>query len=105
MTDQPVPTTSQVRAHLHTLSLLLRQNRLDAQTQALVADLVEELGRSLESSAVPSDEVARLAESTAHLVEAVHHRHDPTMLEAARNRLDRAVLAVEAEAPGLAGLT
>jgi hypothetical protein len=108
MPDKPgtPPSASQVRAHLHTISLLLREkDRLDPEAQALLADLVEELGKSLEEPAVPSVEMAKLAESTAQLVQAVHHGHEPNLLEAARNRLDRAVIAVESEAPVLAGLT
>jgi hypothetical protein len=71
----------------------------------LLADLVEELGQSLEGSAVPSAEVAKLTEAAAHLVQAVQHGHEPGLLAAARNRLDRAVIAAETEAPALAGLT
>ena len=99
------PSTADVRAQLHAISELLRHtSRLTPQAQALLADLVEELGQSLDSKSVPSAEVARLTECAAHLVQAVHHDHEPGLLEAARNRLDRAVLAVESEAPGLAGL-
>ena len=64
-----------------------------------------ELGKSLEGNAIPSAEVTKLTECAAHLVDAVHQGHAPGLLEAAHNRLDRAVIAVEAQAPALADLT
>jgi len=53
---------------------------------------------------VPDEHVAQLTESTAHLVKAVHEQHEATLLEAAQERLEDAVVAVEAKAPTLAGL-
>jgi len=104
--NTPPPSTAEVRAHLHTISELLRQvHHLGPEAQALLADLVDELGKSLESSTVPPSEVVRLTECASHLVQAVHQRHEPSVLEAARDRLQRAVLAVENEAPVLAGIT
>jgi len=95
-----------VRNNLHTISLLLRRNdRLSPESQALLADLLEELGKSLEGNAMPSAEVAKLTECAAHLVDAVQHRHESGLLEAAHDRLDRAVVAVESQAPALADLT
>ena len=97
--------TTDVRAQMHNISELLRHtDRLEPEAQTLLADLIEELGKSLEATAVPSAEVARLTECAAQLVQAVHHTHEPGLLEAARNRLNRAVLAAESEAPVLAGL-
>ena len=54
---------------------------------------------------VPGAEVARLTECTAQLVKAVQEQQEPGVLNAARSRLDKAVVAVETEAPGLANLT
>lgn len=108
MPEQSGPPNSiaAVRTNLHAISLLLRQqNRLNPESQALLADLLEELGKSLEGNAIPSAEVAKLTECAAHLVDAVHHGHEPSLLEAAHDRLDRAVVAVESQAPALADLT
>src|ERR1700735_1378267 len=108
MPDQTGPPNSiaAVRSNLHTISLLLRRkDRLNPESQALLADLLEELGKSLEGNAIPPAEVAKLTECAAQLVDAVHHGHEPGLLETAHDRLDRAVLAVESQAPALANLT
>src|SRR5262245_61138531 len=101
MPENPAaPSTTQMRKHLHAISQLLRHvHHLGPEAQSLLADLVEELGQSLEPSAVPSAEVARLTECTAHLMHAIQQGEEPGVLEAARNRLDRAVIAAETEAP------
>lgn len=102
----PTPATARMREHLHAISELLRHvHHLGPEAQSLLADLVDELGKSLESTEVPSAEVARLTECTSQLMQAVQQRHEPGVLEAARDRLDRAVIAAEAEAPTVAGLT
>jgi hypothetical protein len=108
MPDQPDPPNSAaaVRSNLHTIAQMLRQkDRLNPESQALLADLLEELSKSLRGNAIPSAEVAKLTECAAHLVDAVHHGHEPGLLEAAKNRLDRAVIAVESQAPRLADIT
>lgn len=105
MSESSTPTAA-IRAHLHTISELLRHNeRLGPEAQALVADLLDELGKSLEENAVPSAQVAKLTECAAQLTQAVQQGHAPSLLESARARLDRAVVAVETEHPVLAGLT
>lgn len=102
----PPNSVSAVRGNLHAIALLLRQkNRLSPESQALLADLLEELGKTLEGNAIPSAEVARLTECAAQMVDAVHHGREPGLLEAAHDRLDRAVIAVESQAPTLADLT
>ena len=107
MSDQSLsPQKAQVQAHLHAISHLLRQaGRLTPETQALLADLVDELGNALDSPEVPNEAVATLTEGAAHLVQAVHEKHEPSMLEAAEDRLERAAVAVESKAPTLASLT
>jgi nucleoside-triphosphatase THEP1 len=108
MTENTSPgsSTAEVRAHLHTISGLLRHaQHLDPEAQALLADLVEEVVKLLESSQSPSSEVARITECASHLVQAVHQQQEPGVLESARNRLQRAVFAAENEAPTLAGIT
>jgi hypothetical protein len=107
MAEQPADTAAaQVRTQLHAIAQLLREaHRLEPAAQAALADLVDELSKTLEAPAVPSAEVARLTECAAHLVKAVHEEQPPGLLAAARNRLEHAVVAVETEAPGLASLT
>ncbi|MSQ97074.1 MAG: DUF4404 family protein [Gemmataceae bacterium] len=103
--SQP-PATEQVQAHLHAIARLLRETRhVGPEAQALLADLVDELGNALASADVPNEEVARLTECTTHLAQAVQEEGQPGMLEAAEERLEHAVLAVETKAPVLAGLT
>jgi Domain of unknown function (DUF4404) len=108
MPEQPSANsnaTAQVQAHLHIIALMLRApHRFGPEAQAALADLVDELGKTLETPDVPSAEVARLSECAAQLAKAVHEEHEPGLLEAARNRYDHAVVAVESQAPTLAGL-
>jgi hypothetical protein len=100
------PARAEVQTHLHAISKLLREaGRLTPEAQALLADLVDELGNALESTEVPNEEVTTLTERATDLVQAVHERHEPNMLQAAEERLENAVVAVESKAPGLANLT
>jgi tryptophan 2,3-dioxygenase len=100
------PTRAEMRTLLHTVAELLRHTRhLGPEAQALLADLIDELGAALESPEVPNAEIARLTESASQLVQAVAEKHDAGMLEAANERLEGAVVSVEARAPHLAELT
>jgi hypothetical protein len=104
MTDQP--SLAEVRTLLHTIADLLRHARhLGPETQALLADLIDELGIALEAPEVPNAEIAKLTECAAQLVQAVKEKDKPGVLAAAEDRLERAVVAVETGAPGLANLT
>jgi hypothetical protein len=107
MPDQsPSRVNAEVQTHLHAISQLLRKaDRLTPEAQALLADLVDELGNALESAEVPHDEVTTLTASASHLGHAVHEGHEPNMLEAAEERLENAAVAVETKAPALANLT
>ena len=107
MSDQPATSAkTQVQAHLHAISQLLRDaERLGPEEQALLADLVDELGNALESTEVPEEKVTTLTERTSQLVQAVHEEHEPGVLAAAEERLEHAVIAIEAKAPTLASLT
>ena len=102
----PESSPTQVQTQLHAIALLLREaSRLEPAAQALLADLFDELADALESTAAPDLDISQLTECAAHLVHAVHEKHEPSLLEAAGDRLENAVLAVEAKAPGLASLT
>ena len=99
------PTPSGVQASLHAIAEVLRQPRpLDHDSREALAALVDELGTSLATAPVPPAEVAHLAESTAKLVQAVHRQAAPSVMTAARDRLESAILAVESQSPLAAGL-
>lgn len=108
MPEQPsseVPATAGVQASLHTIAEILRDPRpLTHEIRTVLADLVDELGRVLATARVPPAEVAHLAESTAHLVHAVHRREASGLLAAARDRVEAAIFAAESKAPLTAGL-
>lgn len=96
---------SPVSAQLHTISQILREaHRLDPSTQAALADLIDEVSNTLEATEIDNAKVARLTESAALLVTAVHEQHDVGLVEAAQNRLEHAIVSIEIEAPGLASL-
>ena len=102
----PSSPNAVVRMHLHMISQLLRHvHHLRPEAQELLADLVDELEKSLATAEVPSVEITRLTECATQLVHAVREGEDEGVLESARARLERAVIAAEAEAPVLAGLT
>jgi hypothetical protein len=99
------PSVQDVQARLHEVARLVRQSRsLDARSQRVLAELVDELSAALAAPNVPPAEVARLAESTAHLAESLHREHDKGLVEKARDRLDGAVFEAEAHAPVAVGL-
>jgi hypothetical protein len=108
MPEKPgsAPTRGEMRTLLHTVAELLRHTRhLGPEAQALLADLIDELGTALETQEVPNAAIARLTESTSLLVKAVAEKHDAGMLEAAHDRLEGAAVSVETRAPHLAELT
>lgn len=99
-------TLTEVRKLLHTLAELLRHARtLGPESHALLADLIDELGVALESPEVANAEIAWLTECTSQLIQAVKKKEQPGVLQAAEERLENAVVAVETGAPGLANLT
>ncbi len=108
MPEQPppdVPAPAEVQTTLHTIARLLRENpHLGPEEQRALADLVDELGHALHPATVPSEEMAHLAESTTHLVQALHQGHGAGLLSSARNRLEQAIIRAEAQAPVAAGV-
>ena len=99
-------TSALVQMHLHTIAELLRSaDHVGPEAQKVLADLVDELGKALTSAEVPNDEIARLTESATHLAEAVQAENEPGVLQKAEERLENAVVAIEAKAPALASLT
>ncbi len=102
MPEQP---PSGPKASLHAIAELLRDpHPLTPELRTALADLLDEFGGTLPEGAFPPTEVQHLAESTAHLARALRQRRDAGYLAAARDRLEQAVLAAEAQAPAAAGL-
>src|SRR2546423_1545238 len=99
------PAVPQIQARLQDVARLLRQTgSLDPESQHTLAELVDELSKTLDAAHMPPTEVTHLAESTAHLAESLHHRRERGLLGAARDRLERAVGNAEANAPVAVGL-
>jgi hypothetical protein len=99
------PSGAEVGKLLAAIAQLLRHtHQLGPEAQLVLADLIEEMGRAIEHTEVPSSEIALLTESASQLVEAVREEPAPGVLEAARGRLENAAVAVETQAPTLAGL-
>ena len=108
MPEQPPtdPQTGvQVQANLHELAQVLREaDHLEPEAQDALADLVDELSKALTPATIGSSETAHLANSAASLARALHHEHNPTLLSAAKERLEKAALRAEAQAPVATGI-
>src|SRR5262245_33985352 len=71
--SQPSPTDPAVSARLRQLAQLLREaHHRGPEAQQELANVVEELSGALASGATSAQGQAHLAETTAHLVEALH---------------------------------
>lgn len=104
MPEQP-PSASEVQAKLHELAEVLREaQHLEPQAQEALADLVDELSKALTLAAIASSETAHLANTAASLVRALHQERNPTLLSAAKQRLEQAALRAEAQAPVATGI-
>ena len=96
-------TGAQVRASLHELAQVLREaHHLEPEAQEALADLVDELGNALTPTA--GNEVAHLASSAASLARALHQEESPTLLSAAKRRLEQAAIRAESQAPVATGI-
>jgi hypothetical protein len=108
MPEQPPSGPSvppSVQASLHAVAEVLRDpHPLSLEAREALAALVDELGNLLVMPGAPPEAVAHLADSTAHLVQAVHRRADEGILVGARDRLEQAILGVESHAPLAAGI-
>ncbi len=106
MPDEKVAqNVEDVQARLHEVARMLRgSSSLDSEARPFLAELVDELGATLTASNAPPAELARLAESAAHLAEALHHQHDQGFLGNARDRLNSALIQAESKAPLAAGV-
>jgi hypothetical protein len=94
-----------VQSSLHTIAEVLRDpHPLSFEAREALAALLDELGNLLTAPEAPPQALGHLAESTAHLVQAVHRRADEGLLTAARDRAEQSILGIEAQAPVLAGV-
>jgi hypothetical protein len=107
MTEPAPPgpdSAATVRTRLQEVVPLLRESRhIDPDVQQALADLVDELIRVMDPHA-PALEAAHLAESSTHLVQALHRKQHAGLLAAATERLEEAATRAEAEAPVATGL-
>jgi F0F1-type ATP synthase membrane subunit b/b' len=103
MPPQPspdVPADANLETKLRSIAQLLRQaDHLSPEAQKALAEIVEELGKALHSATVSSEEAKSLADSTAHLVQALHQRQNQGLLATARDRMRQAITRVEYQAP------
>jgi hypothetical protein len=108
MPQPPEPSPSDLTGmqdRLKDVARLLRlSGSIDQDSRRALAELVDELCKALEGQGVPPTEVARLAESTAHLAESLHHQQELGILGGAREGLERAAFDAEAHAPFIVGL-
>src|SRR5207249_2739144 len=102
MPEQPSAAATKIQSGLQELVQLLRTaHHLEPEAQQALADLVEELSKTLAQTEVPTPEMTHLAESTKQLAQALHQRQDTRRL---RERLEELVLRAETEAPVMAGI-
>jgi hypothetical protein len=93
-----------IRNRLQEVVPLLRQTRhIEPDVQQALADLVDELIRVMDPNA-PAAQATHLAESSTHLVQALHRKHHAGLIAAAKERLEEAATRAEAEAPVATGL-
>jgi hypothetical protein len=105
MAEQSPSSARDILGKLHTVAQLLREaNHLGPEEQQIVAELVDGVAKALEAPETPLPELTRLAESTVHVLEAVHQRRDQGLLAAARLRVEESLDNAEARFPFLVGL-
>jgi hypothetical protein len=98
-------TPSEVRARLDEVAALLHQTPpADPKVRQALAEFVDEMNRTLDVSTLPPSELAHLADSAAHLTEALQRQQEPGVLTRARDRLEQAVWVAGDRAPLLTGL-
>ena len=78
-------SATEVRTRLHRLAAFVREHpQLGPEARDALAELLDELSKSLASSALAPGEVSHIAETTAHLVEAAHQPEQHGVLAAGR---------------------
>ncbi|WP_406698521.1 hypothetical protein V5E97_06530 [Singulisphaera sp. Ch08] len=92
--EEPNPSISK---DIEKLAQRLREaEHLEPEVRAEMADLLADLTAVLHP---PEPQTEALAESTAQLVRAVSDQHEPGLIEAAKERLEEAVVRAETKAP------
>jgi hypothetical protein len=106
MSEQPAAADSldEIRARLLACAMSLRDaDHIEPEAQRALADLVLELADALDPRA-PTAQTAHLAETSAHLVEALHEPHNAGLIATARRRVEEAAARAEAGAPVATGV-
>jgi hypothetical protein len=99
------PTLAELQSRLHDVAASLRKSgSLDAASQRALSELVQELSKALAAAQLPADELAHLADSTAHFAEVLHHEQGKGPLDKARDRFEGALIKAEAQAPNVVGI-
>ena len=106
--ESPVGPTAKVpelQADLHDVADLLREaHYLDPQARRALAELVEELRKSLGREDLPAAETDHLVEMAVHLREALHQMHDLGVIGRVQDGFQRALTNAESSAPLAMGL-
>jgi hypothetical protein len=87
-----------------TVRRLREADHLPPQEREGLAAAADRLADALASKDMSPAEAAQLDETASGLVEAVNQRHSASLLQAARERLERAIIAAETRAPLATGL-
>jgi hypothetical protein len=107
MPEQPLTDPSgerPVQDRLQELAQFLRQARhLSPAARQTLADLVAELSLDLKPDAMTPAEKAHLADTIAQLTQALQQRRGAGPIQAARDRVARAIARAEADAPVATG--
>ncbi len=91
-------------AELHAVARALRETpHLGREARQALADFLDALDDPETTAAAAPDDMNHLASRAARLLTALHRQQDHSVLAAARDGLEEAVLRVEAEAPVTAG--
>ncbi|SIO32450.1 hypothetical protein SAMN05444166_3790 [Singulisphaera sp. GP187] len=86
-----------VAKDIEELARRLREaEHLEPEVRTEAADLLGDLTAALHP---PEPQTEALAQSTAQLVRAVSDQHEPGLIEAAKERLEQAVIKAETKAP------
>lgn len=104
--NDPAPSanTAEMQNRLNEVSELLRESTtLQPEVREVLVELLGELNTALASSRIPSDQVAHLAGTAAHLAEVLHQQQ-PGWMERVRSPFEEAAVQAETHAPGAVGL-
>jgi hypothetical protein len=102
MSEQP--GGDDLRDRLYELGTMLRESdHLEPETQQTLAGLVDELALALDEGRLEPQTTSHLAASIAEMTEALREQHKGLFTSAAE-RLERAVVRAEGNAPVATGL-